>query len=335
MDIEVIRLIKETAQKEVKQASSLKELDDIFRKYLGKERGEISKVLRSLKSLSLEKRRKIGKEANEINKVLRQEIFEREESLIKEKKEEFFDATVPGKPLSIGHLHPITLTLRKSLEIFQGMGFLVADGPEAESEWYNFDALNIPKDHPVRDAWDTFWLKDVRANTKGGDKLVLRTHTSPIQIRFMEKNNPPFRIIAPGRVFRREATDASHNFDFWQLEGLMIDKGINLSHFKGILQEFFNKFFKENIQMRLRPSFFPFTEPSVEVDFKRKNAQKWLEFMGAGMVHPAVLRNSGLDPREWQGFAFGFGLDRLTMIRYQIKDIRLFKSSDLRFLNQF
>jgi phenylalanyl-tRNA synthetase alpha chain len=201
-----------------------------------------------------------------------------------------------------------------------------------ETEWYNFDALNIPQDHPARDMWDTLWLKPENS------KLLLRTHTSPVQIRYMEKNQPPLRIIAPGRVFRHEATDASHEINFYQLEGLMIDQAVSAANFKAIIEEFFKRFFGKAIEIRMRPSFFPFTEPSFEIDIKWQKG--WLEMMGAGMVHPNVLKNAGLTPQQnigggWQGFAFGMGLDRLAMMKYKIDDLRLFYSGDLRFLTQF
>ena len=209
------------------------------------------------------------------------------------------------------------------------MGFSVVEGPEMETEWYNFDALNIPKDHPARDLWDTFYL---------ANDLLLRTHTSPVQIRHMEKNQPPLRIIAPGRIFRHEATDVSHEFNFHQVEGLMVDKTASVANFKAIIQQFLKEFFGKDMEIRLRPSYFPFVEPGFEIDMKWENG--WLEMMGAGMVHPNVLKNAGLTPHHysgggWQGFAFGMGMDRLAMIKYKIDDIRLFNSGDLRFLNQF
>jgi len=202
----------------------------------------------------------------------------------------------------------------------------VVDGPEIENEYYNFDALNIPKNHPARDLWDTFWLKDIG--------LLLRTHTSPMQARYMEKHKPPLRIIVPGRCFRHEATDASHDVQFYQIEGLMVGQDVSMANFKGVIEEFLKRFFGSGVKMRLRPGHFPFTEPSFEVDIKRKD-KDWLEIMGAGMVHPNVFKAVGYTPDKWQGFAFGVGLDRLAMLKYQIDDIRLFYSGDLRFLKQF
>lgn len=243
------------------------------------------------------------------------------------KKSSFLDVTAPGKKMERGHLHPLTQAMDKAGDIFQSMGFEIVDGPELETEYYNFDALNIPKDHPARAMQDTFWLK-------GKDKLLLRTHTSPVQIRHMEHNNPPFRIIAPGKVFRNEATDATHETQFYQIEGLMVDKKTNLANLKAVIKIFLRRFFgDENIDIRFRASYFPFVEPGVEVDMKFKG--KWLEICGAGMAHPEVLKSVKLEGQGWQGFAFGMSVDRLAMIKYKIDDIRLFYSGDLRFLKQF
>jgi len=240
-------------------------------------------------------------------------------------RKQWIDITAPGKMLQRGHLHPLTQVQQKAADIFSSMGFEIAEGPEVETEYYNFDALNIPKNHPARDMWDTFWLRDGR---------LLRTHTSPVQIHYMERHQPPLRIIAPGKVFRYEATDTKHEVQFYHLEGLMVGKNITLANLKGVLEIFFQKFFgSKDIQVRIRPSYFPFVEPGVEVDMKFKG--KWMEMVGAGMVHPKVLENMKIDPREWQGFAFGMSIDRLAMIKYKIDDIRLFHSSDLRFIKQF
>jgi phenylalanyl-tRNA synthetase alpha chain len=225
-----------------------------------------------------------------------------------------------------GHVHPITETIRRIYSIFKEIGFEVALGPELETEFYNFDALNVPADHPSRDMQDTFWIKSK-------DKKVLRTHTSPVQIRYMETHEPPFRIIVPGKVFRNEATDATHEAQFYQLEGLYIDKNVSLAQLKGVLEFFFKKFFGDNVQLRFRPSFFPFVEPGVEVDIFYNN--KWLEVMGAGLIHPSVLKAGGVDPETWQGFAFGGGIDRLVMIKYGFTDVRMLYNADLRVLNQF
>ena len=228
-----------------------------------------------------------------------------------------------------GHYHPLSQVMREMFLIFKDLGFEVALGGEVETEEYNFDKLNIPADHPARDMWDTFWLKPENS------KKLLRTHTSPMQVRYMEKNKPPFAIVVPGKTFRYEATDATHEAQFHQLEGLMIGKDINLANLKYILEAFFEKFFGEKMEVRFRPSYFPFVEPGLEVDMRKVGSDKWIEIMGAGMVHPKVLLNAGIDPREYQGFAFGMGIDRLAMLKFGIDDVRLFYTGDLRLVNQF
>ncbi|HEY4502675.1 MAG TPA: phenylalanine--tRNA ligase subunit alpha [Candidatus Paceibacterota bacterium] len=231
---------------------------------------------------------------------------------------------------SWGHSHPISQAIREINDIFYNLGFTFVEGPIIESEHYNFDVLNVPRDHPARDMQDTFFVK-------GRPETVLRTHTSPVQVRYMESNKPPYRIIVPGRAFRNEATDASHEAQFFQLEGLVVDKGITLAHLKGTLEQFFSTFYKDDITVRFRPGYFPFVEPGVEVDMLHKSArgERWLEIMGAGMVHPHVLEAAHVNPDEYQGFAFGVGLERLISIKYGIEDIRLFHTGDLRFINQF
>ena len=240
-----------------------------------------------------------------------------------------------------GHAHPLSLMIREINGIFSELGFSFAEGPEAESEWYNFDALNVPSDHPARDVQDTFFFEK-SVGTDKNRREVLRTQTSPVQIRYMEKHGAPTKIIVPGKVFRNEATDATHEAQFFQVEGLWVDKGITMGHLKGTLQYFFEKFFGGEIETRLRPSFFPFTEPSVEVAVKidgdpktNKLVGRWIELMGAGMVHPNVLKNAGIDPTKYQGFAFGIGVDRLAILKYGIDDVRLSYGGDLRFVNQF
>ena len=239
-----------------------------------------------------------------------------------------------------GHIHPISSLMREANAIFSTMGFTVASGPLLESEWYNFDALNVPKDHPARDMQDTFFIKDEK-------EMVLRTHTSPVQIRYMEAQmkkgvQPPYRVIVPGKVFRNEATDMTHEAEFFQIEGLVVGEEITLAHLKGTLAEFFEKLFKGSVEIRFRPSFFPFVEPGVEVDMRltgegapEKLRDRWIEIMGAGMVHPTVLTNAGVDAKTYRGFAFGMGLDRLAILKWGIDDIRLMHSGDLRFINQF
>jgi phenylalanyl-tRNA synthetase alpha chain len=232
-----------------------------------------------------------------------------------------------------GHLHPVSLAIRDIRSIFAELGFDIALGPELETEFYNFDALNIPANHPARDMQDTFWIANPFDKPRVGDRKVLRTHTSPVQVRYMESHKPPFRIIVPGKVFRNEATDATHEAQFFQIEGLVIDKHISLAELKGTLEYFYKKFFGPDVGLRFRPSFFPFTEPSVEVDIFFRGA--WLEVMGAGLVNPFVLKSAGLDPEVWKGFAFGGGIERLVMIKHSINDIRLLYDGDLRLINQF
>ena len=232
----------------------------------------------------------------------------------------------PDRPPA-GRLHPLTVAIREMATIFGRMGFSIASGPELETGWYNFDALNIPQDHPSRDMWDTFWVK----TEEGEEKRLLRTHTSPVQIRWLKQFGAPARIIVPGKVFRNEATDATHEAQFYQLEGLAVDTSITLAHLKGTLDRFSREYFGEGADIRLRPSYFPFTEPSVEVDVWFPAQKKWLEVMGAGMVHPAVLTNTGIDAQKYQGFAFGLGVERFAMIKYGIPDVRLFHSGDVRF----
>lgn len=238
-----------------------------------------------------------------------------------------------------GHLHPISLMIREINAIFAELGFVFAEGPEMESTHYNFDLLNVPKDHPSRDMQDTFYV-DVPA--QAGSEMVMRTHTSPVQVRYMEKHEPPIRVIVPGKVFRNEATDMTHEAQFYQLEGLMIDTDVSIGHLKGTLEYFFKRFFGGQVEVRLRPSFFPFVEPGLEVDMRLtgsdapiKLKDRWIEIMGAGMVHPNVIRGAGIDPEKYQGFAFGMGIDRLAVMKYGVDDVRLFYNGDLRVVNQF
>lgn len=235
-----------------------------------------------------------------------------------------------------GHQHPLTKMIAEINSIFAEIGFVFAEGPEAETEAYNFDRLNVPKDHPARDMQDTFWFKDDDVRVP----MVLRTHTSPVQARYMETHTPPIRMICPGKVFRNEATDATHEAQFFQLEGLEVGEGINLGHLKGTIEYFFEKFLGGQVEIRFRPGFFPFVEPGVEVDMKllsgeSKLAGKWIEIMGAGMVHPNVLRDSKIDPEKYSGYAFGVGIDRLAVMKYGINDVRDLYTGDLRFVNQF
>ena len=339
--------IKQNALKKIEEAKDLKNLEAVYKKYLGRQ-GELTKVLRSLKDLPEKERQKKGKLANQVKQGINGLIKERRNKFqfssgqnnlaagqanSKFQNKDWIDVTAPGHLPPSGHIHPISLIQRQTEEIFQSMGFSIINGPELETEYYNFDALNIPQNHPARDLWDTFWLKDL-------PNLVLRTHTSPMQARYMEKNSPPLRIIVPGRCFRHEATDASHDVQFYQVEGLMVGPDVSVADFKGVIKEFLKELLGPSVKMRLRPSYFPFTEPSFEIDvagseISRRKGEKWMEIMGAGMVHPNVFKAVGYLPDKWQGFAFGLGLERVAMIKYNIDDIRLFYSGDLKFLNQF
>jgi len=350
--------IKKRFLADVENANDLTALEGTSKKYLGVKRGELTMVLRSLKDLSASERKKVGLKANQLKRFMQEEFAREEHSLRSKMKLDIrgrqgIDVTAPGKKPERGHLHPLTRVLEDIEDIFERMGFGVVLGPDIETEFYNFDALNIPKDHPARDLWDTFWLKPVigrRQGAKGGkpgkgQKFLLRTHTSPVQIRYMETHEPPFRIIAPGRAFRHEATDASHHFNFYQVEGLMVGDAVSVANFKSVITSFYGAFFRKNVDIRLRPSYFPFVEPGFEVDMSCTNCngkgcsscsrRGWLEMMGAGMVHPNVFRAVGYNPKFVQGFAFGMGVERLAMMRYKIDDIRLFYSGDLRFLKQF
>ncbi len=343
--------IKVEAGEEIEKAGDRAGLGLVGKKYLDKD-GILGEFFKSLGKLEKEERAIMGAKANEVKKELAAVIDAKSAELEKSaapREKEFFDPTLPGIKPKAGHLHPFTLVEREIAEIFSNMEFEIVESRELETEWYNFDALNIPADHPARDVFDTLFLKD---------GLCLRPHTSPGQARYMENHQPPLRIIVPGRVFRRDAVDASHMPNFYQLEGLMVDKEISVANFLAIIDEFFKRFFHnsdiacgDKNSIRLRPSFFPFTEPSFEVDLRCVNCggrgcpackgTGWMEVMGAGMVHPAVLKNSGVEPKSadgksgWQGFAFGIGLDRLAMIKYKINDIRLFYEGNQRFLNQF
>lgn len=320
--------LKKIAFSEIEKAKNPEDLENARLKYLGR-KGELTAVLRSLAERPAEEKIRVGKEANRLKSELealfasKKTAFEKE-LLAAAAKKERIDITAPGRKVARGSSHPLSRLRKEAEDIFGSLGFEIIEGPEVETEYYNFDALNIPAEHPAREMWDTFWL---------GKKFLMRTHTSPVQIRYMEKHNPPFRIIAPGRVFRHEATDASHEIQFNQLEGLMVGKDVSLADLKGILEQFLRRLMGEKIQIRFKPSYFPFVEPGVEVDMLWNG--RWLEMLGAGMVHPNVLRAGGLNPNEWQGFAFGVGIDRLAMLKYKIDDIRLFYSGDLRFLKQF
>ena len=296
--------------------------------YLGK-KGKVSLELKSLSKLDPKERPKFGKQINKIKKTLQEKISLKKTDLNNQKikasiEEAAIDITLPGKTSFIGNIHPLSTTLNEIEKIFINAGFLVDDGPEIEDEYHNFTALNIPGNHPARAMHDTFYFDN---------EYLLRTHTSPIQIRSMERDGVPIRVIAPGKVYRRDS-DITHTPMFHQVEGLVIDKDINFTHLKGILHDFINSFFKDEMTLRFRPSYFPFTEPSAEVDLLSGDGQ-WLEILGCGMVHPKVLDNLGIDNKTFSGYAFGMGVERLTMLKYGIKDIRLFYENDLSFLSQF
>lgn len=300
-------------------------------KFIGR-KGSLTEILRSLSELSIEERKRIGELANQAKATIEQMVTKREGELGLAQQQRLMqrDTTLPGIAPVVGHLSPITMVTRELIEALAELGFEVVEGPEVELELYNFDMLNIPANHPARDQWDTFWVKRDENNKKS---TLLRTHTSPVQIRYMLEHQPPIRIIVPGRTFRYEAENASHSSVFSQIEGLMVDKGISVAHMKGVIDHFVKKILGPEVKARLRPSFFPFTEPSFEVDVWFNG--KWLELMGCGMVHPQVLRNVNINPNEYSGFAFGMGIERLAMLKYNIDDIRLFLSGDPRFVEQF
>ena len=315
------------ANEKIKNANSDDELDKLRVSLLGK-KGELSIILKTMNKLSSIERPVIGQKANSIKTTLQNLIIERKNQIIREAinkriKDEKIDVTIPPIGTTPGNKHPLISTQDEIIDIFCGLGYSVENGPEIESDFYNFESLNIPKNHPARDMQDTFYL----------DKNhLLRTHTSPVQIRYLEKNPPPVRIIAPGRVYRRDAVDATHSPIFNQVEVLCIDQDINFSHLRGTVLTFLKSFFGD-IPVRFRASYFPFTEPSAEVDVQWKG--KWLEVMGCGMVDPKVLEKLGIDSEKWTGFAAGLGVERFCMVRHQIDDIRRFYTNDLRFLDQF
>ncbi len=325
--------LEHQALESIAKAKDVAALEAVRVEYLGREHGKLTEVLRSLKNRPLAERKKLGPAANALKGKLEGALKARRGALEKAPTERQFDVTKPGKRAARGHLHPLTRIDAEVRRIFASMNFSVVEGPEVETEYHNFDALNIPPDHPARDLWDTFWIKG--NGTKRGDpKLLLRTHTSPMQIRYMLSHNPPFQIIVPGRVFRYEPTDASHEINFYQVEGLMVGPDVSLSNLKFVVEEFLRRLLGNNVEFRFRPSYFPFVEPGVEVDIRFKG-DRWLEVMGAGMVHRNVFDAVRYNPETMQGFAFGVGLDRLAMIKYHVPDIRLFYSGDVRFVRQF
>lgn len=342
---EMLSKIKEAAQLEIgmisaDSADGMTVLENIRVKYLGK-KGELTAVLRGMGQLSAEERPLIGQMANEVREFIEINL-ETAKTLLQQKemeqklKKEVIDVTMPGKRSYAGKLHPLTQVLDELKDIFIGLGFEIAEGPEVEFDYYNFEALNIPKNHPARDTQDTFYVSD---------NIVLRTQTSPIQVRVMEKTKPPIRILAPGRVYRSDAVDATHSPVFHQIEGLVVDRGVTMADLKGTLELFAKKLYGADAKIRFRPHHFPFTEPSAEVDIccfscggsgcSLCKGEGWIEILGAGMVHPKVLANCGIDPEEFSGFAFGIGLERIVMRRFDINDLRMFFENDIRFLKQF
>lgn len=329
--------IKQEFDQELEACGDIKALEDVRVKYIGR-KGRLTDILKGIADLSVEEKKEVGQKANMLKNNFNAEIQALRERLEKEPAEggATVDVTMPGIMPRVGTLHPLTQSMNRINEIFVSLGFRIEEGPEIETEFYNFEALNIPLDHPSRDAFDTFYVED---------DYVLRSHTSNVQIRVMQNQKPPVQAIMPGRVYRPDAVDATHSFMFHQVEGLMVDKGIEFSDLKGVLSVFCKSMFGEDVKMRLRPHFFPFTEPSAEVDIsciickgegcRVCSGNGWLEIMGAGMVNPKVFEAVGYDPEKYTGFAFGMGVERIAMLLYGIEDIRLFFENDVRFLRQF
>ena len=328
------------ARADIRSAASREELSAVERRWLAKG-GEVGSLLGAIQSAPAEERKRLGVEANALKRALEEALAARRAELEQaeldvERRAEGFDPTLPPARVRRGTLHPVTLVTRELEDIFTSMGYAVLDGPEVELDYYNFEALNIPADHPAREMYDTFWCDEER-------HLLLRTHTSPVQIRALERFEPPFRAIVPGRCFRNETVDASHEHTFHQMEGLVVGRGIHVGHLIGTMKTFLREVFRREIEVRLRPGFFPFVEPGFELDVRCPFCEegcsvckrtRWIELCPCGMVHPAVLRYGGVDPEEFTGFAFGLGLSRLVMLRYRIDDIRLLLGGDLRFLEQ-
>lgn len=335
-----LEMIKGSAMISIETAENLKTLEELRVQYLGK-KGELTAVLRNMKDLSSEERPVIGQMANEVRETIEKALAGKKTALEsaeqnKKLQEEVLDITMPGKKPKLGHIHPIQKTLEEVKSIFLGMGYEIVEGREVETAYYNFDALNLGEEHPARDEQDTFYFSN---------DLVLRTATSPVQVHTMEKEKLPIRMIAPGRVYRSDEVDATHSPIFNQIEGLVIDKNITFGDLKGVLAELAKGLFGNKVEVKFRPHYFPFTEPSAEMDVtcvycggKGCNVCKgegWIEILGCGMVHPKVLEMAGIDPTVYQGFAFGVGLERITMLKYDINDLRLYYENDIRFLSQF
>jgi len=331
--IEALKKLEEDARGELSILPDPKSFQDLKNKYLGR-KGLFASLSAQIGQLTAEERRLAGQEMNRVKSALEEIFSEKERSLAAQGNASVkkIDTTLPGTFYAPGSLHPLTQVTQDITEIFERLGFRTVEGPEVETEYYNFEALNIPLNHPARDSFDTFYLENGK---------LLRSQTSTVQIRVMEKTKPPLKIIAPGKVFRPDATDATHSFMFHQIEGLMVDEGVSFADLKGVLLSFAKQFFGDKTKLRFRPHFFPFTEPSAEIDiFWESKAmpagrQGWLEILGAGMVHPQVLRAGGIDPEKYSGFAFGMGVERIAMLKYGIEDIRQFFENDIRFLKQF
>ena len=324
--IEALKNLESDAQKELSDLTDPKQLEALKVKYLGR-KGLFASLSGRIGELTAEEKRIAGQEMNRVKRALESLFDDKEKSMSRSQgpSARQLDVTMPGTFRAPGNLHPLTQVIQEVSGIFEKLGFTPVDGPEVETERYNFEALNIPLNHPARDSFDTFYLDDGK---------LLRSQTSTVQIRVMEKTRPPVKIIAPGKVFRPDATDATHSFMFHQIEGLLVDEGIRFSDLKGVLYAFARDFFGPKTKLRFRPHFFPFTEPSAEIDIYSET-RGWLEILGAGMVHPNVLKAVKIDPERYTGFAFGMGVERLAMLKYGVEDIRLFFENDVRFLRQF
>ncbi len=338
---ESLKNLKQDALEDLAKVSSVEELDALVVKYFGRSSGLLNNVLRNIKNLSEGERRSLGREANEVKIEIWKQIDETRNKLLNQGKLDFLDLTVDGQTL-LGHIHPITQIRNEIEKIFRQMGFAAMLGPEIESDYYNFEALNIPAEHPARDMWDTFYVKNTEAKSKY--KKVLRTHISPMQVRVMEEFTPPFAVISSGRVFRHEATDARHEHTWDYAEGFMVGENISLANLKAVLIQTFQSLFGKNVEIKLRSSYFPFTEPSLEIIMSCIFCNKkgcsvchtgWLEMGGAGMIHPKVFEAAGYPKDKYTGFAFGLGISRVAMLKYNIPDIRMLYQNDQRLLSQF
>jgi len=324
--VDIVSLTKNSTSL-LEDANDIDQLEKAYKSLLGKN-GKINKLLKNLRTLSPNQRKKSGRALNELKNIL-EDKFQSRSSFFKDKdsseklKKENIDVSLPGRPRVFGTVHPVTSTILEICNFFNSKGFNIVSGPEAETDYYNFESLNISEDHPAKDMHDTFYLEN---------SFLLRTHTSPVQVRVMEEQKPPIRIVSPGRCYRKDY-DLTHTPMFHMIEGLVIEEGVSFASLKGLLKEFIADFFGNKVELRFRPSYFPFTEPSAEVDIRWKKG--WLEILGCGMVHPNVLKMSGINPNEYSGFAFGLGPERIAMLKHNITDLRSFFENDIRFLKQF